>query len=155
MGLQFSRILIDASNNDPPAHDPPQKSLPQLQASNEDTVSQQFDRDFRANLFDHMMLLRPYANRRIPMMQTEQPQTYKPSTQVPHSSRQPYMDPEIVTFSAVLNVHQLAARQVIGKDLPNFSGNPEEWPIFICSFEQSTACGYADIKILIWLQRCL
>lgn len=66
------------------------------------------------------------------------------------------MDPETVTFSAVLSANQLAARQVMGKELPNFSGNPEEWPIFICSFEQSTtACGYTDTENLIRLQRCL
>lgn len=34
---------------------------------------------------------------------------------------------------------QIAARQVLGKDLPTFGGNPEDWPIFISNFEQSTA----------------
>ncbi|XP_065080573.1 uncharacterized protein LOC135703310 [Ochlerotatus camptorhynchus] len=52
--------------------------------------------------------------------------------------------------------HQLAARQVMGKDLPVFSGNPEEWPICISNFERSTAtCGFSQDENLIRLQRCL
>ncbi|XP_055632393.1 uncharacterized protein LOC129772888 [Toxorhynchites rutilus septentrionalis] len=44
----------------------------------------------------------------------------------------------------------------MGKELPHFSGNPEDWPIFICSFEQTTAaCVYTDAENLIRLQRCL
>ncbi|XP_058811174.1 uncharacterized protein LOC131676064 [Topomyia yanbarensis] len=55
-----------------------------------------------------------------------------------------------------LGANQMAARQIMGKELPPFSGNPEDWPIFICSFEQSTAaCGYTDTENLIRLQRCL
>ncbi|XP_062705798.1 uncharacterized protein LOC134287620 [Aedes albopictus] len=51
---------------------------------------------------------------------------------------------------------QLAARQVMGKDLPAFSGNPEEWPIWISNFERSTAtCGFSQDENLIRLQRCL
>ncbi|XP_062710760.1 uncharacterized protein LOC134288863 [Aedes albopictus] len=51
---------------------------------------------------------------------------------------------------------QLAARQVMGKDLPTFSGNPEEWPIWISNFERSTAtCGFSMDENLIRLQRCL
>ncbi|XP_058449314.1 uncharacterized protein LOC131429280 [Malaya genurostris] len=55
-----------------------------------------------------------------------------------------------------LGANQMAARQVMGKELPQFSGNPEDWPIFICSFEQSTAaCGYTDAENLMRLQRSL
>ncbi|XP_062702184.1 uncharacterized protein LOC134285456 [Aedes albopictus] len=51
---------------------------------------------------------------------------------------------------------QLAARQVMGKDLPIFSGNPEEWPIWISNFRRSTStCGFSDDENLIRLQRCL
>ncbi|XP_053698951.1 uncharacterized protein LOC128745910 [Sabethes cyaneus] len=51
---------------------------------------------------------------------------------------------------------QLAARQVMGRELPSFSGHPEDWPIFISSFEQSTAaCGFTDAENLIRLQRSL
>ncbi|XP_053686195.1 uncharacterized protein LOC128735731 [Sabethes cyaneus] len=51
---------------------------------------------------------------------------------------------------------QLAARQVMGKDLPVFSGNPEEWPIWISNFERSTVtCGFSHDENLMRLQRCL
>ncbi|XP_062704660.1 uncharacterized protein LOC134286963 [Aedes albopictus] len=51
---------------------------------------------------------------------------------------------------------QLAARQVMGKDLPTFSGNPEEWPIWISNFRRSTStCGFSEDENLIRLQRCL
>ncbi|XP_062714917.1 uncharacterized protein LOC134291324 [Aedes albopictus] len=56
----------------------------------------------------------------------------------------------------ILNPQQIAARQVVGKDLPHFSGNPTDWPMFISSFEQSTVtCGYSNAENLVRLQRCL
>ncbi|XP_055632650.1 uncharacterized protein LOC129773115 [Toxorhynchites rutilus septentrionalis] len=55
-----------------------------------------------------------------------------------------------------LNQFQVASRQSMGRDLPIFTGNPEEWPVFIASFEQSTlACGFSNAENLIRLQRCL
>ncbi|XP_058448717.1 uncharacterized protein LOC131428686 [Malaya genurostris] len=51
---------------------------------------------------------------------------------------------------------QIAARQVMGKELPVFNGDPEEWPIWISNFERSTAtCGFSLDENLIRLQRCL
>ncbi|XP_075163256.1 uncharacterized protein LOC142235886 [Haematobia irritans] len=51
---------------------------------------------------------------------------------------------------------QIAARQVISKDLPNFSGRPDEWPVFITNYNQSTErCGFTDQENLIRLQKCL
>ncbi|XP_062539019.1 uncharacterized protein LOC134207312 [Armigeres subalbatus] len=51
---------------------------------------------------------------------------------------------------------QLAARQVMPRDLPQFSGNPADWPVFISSFKNSTlACGYTRAENLCRLQRCL
>ncbi|XP_055920797.1 uncharacterized protein LOC129952301 [Eupeodes corollae] len=51
---------------------------------------------------------------------------------------------------------QLATRQVISKDLPLFHGHPEEWPIFISSFEHSTnLAGYTHAENLMRLQKCL
>lgn len=47
---------------------------------------------------------------------------------------------------------QLAARQVLSKDLPSFFGNPEDWPVFISNYENSTAeCGYTNTENLIRL----
>lgn len=51
---------------------------------------------------------------------------------------------------------QLAARQVMPRDLPSFDGNPADWPIFISSFVNTTvACGYTSAENLARLQRCL
>lgn len=51
---------------------------------------------------------------------------------------------------------QLAARQVMPRDLPVFTGSPEEWPIFYSSYKNSTeVCGYSDAENLARLQRCL
>ncbi|XP_062703871.1 uncharacterized protein LOC134286288 [Aedes albopictus] len=56
----------------------------------------------------------------------------------------------------MLSQTQIAARQVLGKDLPVFDGNPEDWPIFISNYEQSTTtCGYSDAENLVRLQRSL
>ncbi|XP_073814325.1 uncharacterized protein [Musca autumnalis] len=44
----------------------------------------------------------------------------------------------------------------IPRDLPHFHGEPEEWPLFISSFENSTAvAGYSHAENLIRLQSCL
>ncbi|XP_062704691.1 uncharacterized protein LOC115265156 [Aedes albopictus] len=51
---------------------------------------------------------------------------------------------------------QLSARQVVPKELPTFTGNPEEWPLFISSYRNSTAmCGYSQAENLMRLQKCL
>ncbi|XP_062709889.1 uncharacterized protein LOC134288601 [Aedes albopictus] len=51
---------------------------------------------------------------------------------------------------------QMAARQVVPRELPVFTGNPEEWPIFISSYRNSTLmCGYTDAENLMRLQKCL
>ncbi|XP_029717444.2 uncharacterized protein LOC115260593 [Aedes albopictus] len=51
---------------------------------------------------------------------------------------------------------QLAARHVMPKELPVFTGNSEEWPMFFSAFNTSTeACGYSNVENLGRLQRCL
>ncbi|XP_058817796.1 uncharacterized protein LOC131681103 [Topomyia yanbarensis] len=51
---------------------------------------------------------------------------------------------------------QIAARHVMPRDLPTFSGNPEEWPLFISQYNNTTlACGYSNAENLVRLQRCL
>ncbi|XP_058817458.1 uncharacterized protein LOC131680765 [Topomyia yanbarensis] len=51
---------------------------------------------------------------------------------------------------------QLAARHVMNKELPIFSGNPEDWPLFISSYVNSTqTCGFSNEENLARLQRCL
>lgn len=54
------------------------------------------------------------------------------------------------------NPQQVATRQVISRDLPVFSGDPIEWPLFFSSYNHSTvACGYTDSENLLRLQRSL
>lgn len=56
----------------------------------------------------------------------------------------------------ILTNRQIAARHVVSKELPTFSGDPEEWPIFISSLETSTrTCGYSLDENLARLQRSL
>ncbi|XP_062707859.1 uncharacterized protein LOC134288121 [Aedes albopictus] len=51
---------------------------------------------------------------------------------------------------------QLAARQVMPRELPKFNGDPQEWPIFYSSFKNTTeVCGYTDAENLARLQRSL
>ncbi|XP_053699089.1 uncharacterized protein LOC128746063 [Sabethes cyaneus] len=55
-----------------------------------------------------------------------------------------------------LSRSQLAARHAVSKELPTFSGNPEEWPLFISTYESSTRiCGFSDEENLLRLQRSL
>ncbi|XP_055632345.1 uncharacterized protein LOC129772855 [Toxorhynchites rutilus septentrionalis] len=51
---------------------------------------------------------------------------------------------------------QRAARQILSKRLPIFTGKLEEWPLFYSSFVNSTeACGFSHIENLVRLQECL
>jgi transposase InsO family protein len=52
--------------------------------------------------------------------------------------------------------HQFLARQSHAKDLPLFSGKPEEWPAFYSAYQRTTAtCGFSADENLIRLQKCL
>ncbi|XP_055633071.1 uncharacterized protein LOC129773484 [Toxorhynchites rutilus septentrionalis] len=54
------------------------------------------------------------------------------------------------------SAHQLAARHVVPKELPVFSGDPSDWPIFVTSYNNSTQiCGYTDTENLMRLQRSI
>ncbi|XP_055620081.1 uncharacterized protein LOC129764715 [Toxorhynchites rutilus septentrionalis] len=51
---------------------------------------------------------------------------------------------------------QRAARQILTKKLPTFTGRIEEWPLFYSSYINSTdACGFSNIENLVRLQECL
>ncbi|XP_055914878.1 uncharacterized protein LOC129948078 [Eupeodes corollae] len=55
-----------------------------------------------------------------------------------------------------LNTQQIATRHIVSKELPTFSGRPEEWPLFFSCFKSTTlACGFSDDENLIRLNRCL
>nr|XP_029711553.1 uncharacterized protein LOC115256749 [Aedes albopictus] len=51
------------------------------------------------------------------------------------------------TPSYIPTPSQLAARQVMPRDLPSFNGDPADWPMFISSFVNTTlACGYTSAE---------
>ncbi|XP_062711547.1 uncharacterized protein LOC134289570 [Aedes albopictus] len=58
--------------------------------------------------------------------------------------------------TALLNRSQIAARQAVPKELPTFTGEPEEWPLFFASFENTThLCGFSPQENMARLQKCL
>ena len=76
----------------------------------------------------------------------------RPANQVTHGSGQAGVN----CVRPTLSPSQLAARQVIDSELPLFSGNPLDWPIFHSAFQTSSeACGFSDVENLTRLQRCL
>jgi len=47
-------------------------------------------------------------------------------------------------------------RNAAGKELPTFTGDPEEYPGFMSLLEQSTTlCGFSQEENMLQLQRCL
>ncbi|OXA54497.1 hypothetical protein Fcan01_11782 [Folsomia candida] len=51
---------------------------------------------------------------------------------------------------------KLLARQSVGRDLPSFSGRPEEWPIFFADLKRSTEiCEFSPSENLHRLRKCL
>ncbi|XP_055604250.1 uncharacterized protein LOC129752501 [Uranotaenia lowii] len=82
-----------------------------------------------------------------------------PGAPAHHSSPYDVAPPETHRHSfdpLLLNRSQVAARQAIPKELPSFNGDPEEWPLFLATFENTTRmCGYTSEENLTRLQRCL
>ncbi|XP_065074719.1 uncharacterized protein LOC135698602 [Ochlerotatus camptorhynchus] len=51
---------------------------------------------------------------------------------------------------------QISARQFLSRKLPTFTGRPDEWPIFISSYNTTTkACGFSNLENLARLQESL
>jgi Protein of unknown function (DUF1759) len=51
---------------------------------------------------------------------------------------------------------KLLTRQVLGTDLPKFSGDPKEWPTFITTYKRTTAdCIFSNSKNKERLRKCL
>ncbi|XP_053692357.1 uncharacterized protein LOC128740817 [Sabethes cyaneus] len=73
----------------------------------------------------------------------------------PPRKSDPYLYSQSTTLHE-LSKQQIAARQAIPRDLPTFSGNSEEWPVFISMFHSTTAmCGYSHEENIIRLQKSL
>lgn len=59
-------------------------------------------------------------------------------------------------LNSTLSSEQMFARHSVPKELPTFSGNAKEWPLFSATFDWSTqVCGLTDAENLIRLQRAL
>ncbi|XP_062558096.1 uncharacterized protein LOC134222969 [Armigeres subalbatus] len=127
------------------------------------------DMNFLCKQFEDTGLSRPNPVEAIPSFLQSTHQRFDQSTFIPtrphflpnehlinnYSNRQPNIR-DVNTSEFNLTPSQLAARQVMPRDLPIFSGNPTEWPVFISSFRNSTlACGYSNAENLARLQRCL
>ncbi|XP_062705019.1 uncharacterized protein LOC134287353 [Aedes albopictus] len=73
--------------------------------------------------------------------------------------QQPYWQPQYPvqnSFAGIINPQQLAARHVVSRELPKFSGDPLEWPMFLSAFESTTSmCGIQPDENLARLQKCL
>jgi hypothetical protein len=53
-------------------------------------------------------------------------------------------------------VYKLLARQVLGIDLPKFSGDAKEWPNFIMTYRRTTKdCNLLESENMERLQKCL
>ena len=64
--------------------------------------------------------------------------------------------PQRMPNQNLLSQEQVYSRQIIPRELPFFSGKSEEWPLFISSYENSTAlCGFNNNENLLRLQRAL
>ena len=51
---------------------------------------------------------------------------------------------------------KMLIRQTVGRDLPTFTGCPEEWPVFFATYSRTTEeCGFTDSENIIRLQHCL
>ena len=74
---------------------------------------------------------------------------YLPFTTHPSTSTLQINPHEISSF-------HLAARHATPKELPVFSGRPEEWPIFYSAFINTTVtCNLSNQENMVRLQRCL
>ncbi|XP_054745916.1 uncharacterized protein LOC129250308 [Anastrepha obliqua] len=81
-----------------------------------------------------------------------------PNLNMPYGGYPTVTNPYSYSTTADLNLTaaHIASRQVLSKDLPTFTGRPEDWPVFITNYEQSTIrCGFTDQENLIRLQKCL
>ncbi|XP_055614821.1 uncharacterized protein LOC129761139 [Toxorhynchites rutilus septentrionalis] len=64
--------------------------------------------------------------------------------------------PSAIGGTALLNRSQIAARHAVARDLPIFSGEPEEWPLFFATYENTTnLCGFSPEENMARLQKCL
>ncbi|XP_065094204.1 uncharacterized protein LOC135714762 [Ochlerotatus camptorhynchus] len=73
------------------------------------------------------------------------------------NSHYPEPDPRDVEANVcILSRNQVVARQAVSKDLPEFYGNPEDWPLFFSMYASSTQmCGFSNEENMLRLRKCL
>lgn len=83
--------------------------------------------------------------------------TAKPSETFRHVKDSAEVSKSIVTYPEFELSHSLfAARQVIGKRLPEFNGDPLKWPAFISQYETSTSiCQMTNAENFLRLNEAL
>lgn len=87
----------------------------------------------------------------VPSVQPHQPHVDQSRPALPNAAYNGVPGPFLGQYQ-----QQMAARQVVPRELPIFAGNPEDWPLFISSYRNSTLmCGYTDAENLKRLQKCL
>jgi hypothetical protein len=81
----------------------------------------------------------------------------KPSKNNNPCNHQPMLQhPSHSSFNIAQEMSKLMARQTCAKELPQFSGEPEEWSLFYSHYRTSTLlCAYSDDENIARLSRCL
>ncbi|XP_062710797.1 uncharacterized protein LOC134288888 [Aedes albopictus] len=76
-----------------------------------------------------------------------------PTRMTQQISDPPAIDDETI---CILSRSQIAARQAIPRDLPEFDGALEDWPLFYATFNSSTQmCGLTNEENMLRLRKCL
>ncbi|XP_017487332.1 PREDICTED: uncharacterized protein LOC108375696, partial [Rhagoletis zephyria] len=90
------------------------------------------------------------SNQNIPFIQNV------PMSSTMHVNTNNFTSPQFNSTQHILQQSHMTTRQSVPKDLPTFSGQPEEWPIFSSTYDWSTtACNFTDTENLIRLQKAL
>jgi transposase InsO family protein len=139
------------------------------------SVESEEDDEEQKSLTERLLKLsKPYLNPIVPPPKKQKPATKVVSKAEPRKGTQKKQVAESEQDSGALQMiaqalqalsmqgvnpassSKLLARQVQGKDLPSFSGRPEEWPAFVAAYCHSTTnCGYSDADNLPRLQKSL
>ncbi|XP_055605676.1 uncharacterized protein LOC129753853 [Uranotaenia lowii] len=137
----FSTVL---HNEAVPPTENPDRTCVQQNESNQRTrdIGQLPDKQFPAACTGVGAAPNPYGIHGVGSTDNSQPR------QAPNSWAYP--------AAGVISAQQIAARQVVSRDLPKFSGDPLEWPMFVNAFESTTRmCGIQPDENLARLQRAL
>ncbi|XP_062713981.1 uncharacterized protein LOC134290796 [Aedes albopictus] len=114
-------------------------------------------RDYRGAYSKHST---PKRSEEIPAIlpRTEQRPApeINPEADISSDEEQSVPDAAPVLQAARPTSAQLSARQFLAKKLPVFTGRPEDWPMFMSSYQTANeACGFSNVENLARLQECL